>query len=94
MTTLAAFLMSMVGPLAIRVLTMVGISILTFTGVTESLTFLIDAAKANYAGLPADLLGLAGLAGVPQGIGLILGAMSARVAVWMAASATRWVTGK
>ncbi|MBX9935725.1 MAG: DUF2523 domain-containing protein [Burkholderiaceae bacterium] len=94
MTTLAAFLMSMIGPLAIRVLTMVGISILTFTGVTESLDFLIQGVKTNYAGLPSDLLGLAGLAGVPQAIGLILGAMSARVAVWTAASATRWVTGK
>lgn len=94
MTTLFAFLASAVGPLAIRILTALGVSVLTFTGVTESLAGLTSYVQTTYAGLPADLLALAGLAGVNEGIGLILGAMTARVAVWSAASATRWVTAK
>ena len=93
MTKLAAFLMSMMGPLALRVLTAVGLSTITFTGVTVALQSMIDVAVTNYASLPSDILGLAGVAGIPQCVGIICGAMVARVGMWVAISATRFVTG-
>lgn len=91
MTTLAAFLMGIAGPLVLRVLTILGIGTLTFTGVTAGLQGLIDMAVTNWASLPSDILALCSLAGIPQAIGIITGAMSGRVGLWVATSATRWV---
>jgi len=90
---LATFLLGLIGPLALRVLTAIGISTVTFTGVTTGVQALIDSVVSNYASLPADVLGLCGVAGVPQALGIIAGAMVARVGLWAAVNATRFVTG-
>jgi len=92
MPTLIAALMSLAGPFVLRILTVLGISILTFTGVSAGLTSLIGIAQSNWSGISADILGLASLAGVPQALGIIAGAMSGRVAAWVAMSATKWIT--
>ncbi len=89
---LAAFLLSLAGPLVIRALLAIGISTVTFTGVTVALNSLISVAQSSWDGIGSDLLGLAGIAGIPFCIGIITGAMSTRVAMWAAVSATRWVT--
>jgi len=89
----ATLIMSLVGPMALRVLTALGIGTITFTGVSASLQGLIDIGVSNYAGMPSAVLALAGLAGIPQAIGIICGAMIARVGMWAAVSATKWVTG-
>jgi hypothetical protein len=89
----ATLLMGLVGPMAIRVLTILGIGTMTFTGVTTALQGLIDMAVQSYGGMSADVLALAGIAGIPQGLGIICGAMTARVGMWAAVSATRFVLG-
>lgn len=91
---IAAWLITLVGPLAMRVLLAIGFSTVTFTGVTIALQALIDSAVTNWASLPGDVLGLAGVAGIPQSIGIICGAMVARAGMWAAVSATRFVLGK
>lgn len=91
--SIASLLMALAGPMALRVLTVLGIGTLTFTGVTEGLQSLIMAAQTNWDTIGADLLGLASIAGIPQGIGIIFGAMSGRVGLWAAVSATRFVLG-
>lgn len=88
----ATFLIALVGPLAVKVVTALGMSIVTFTGVTAALQGLIGMAVSNWASVPAGVLALSSLAGVPQGLGIIAGAMTARVGMWVVASATRWVT--
>jgi len=92
MNSVAALLMGLVGPMLLRALTTLGIGLVTFTGVAASLDGLISQAVQNYQSIPADILGLAGLAGVPQAVGIICGAMVARVGLWVASSATRWIT--
>jgi len=91
--TWASWLIGLVGPLVVRGLMAIGISTITFTGVTASLQTLIQMAQDNWSGMSSDLLGLAGIAGVPQGIGIIVGAMTARVGMWAAVSATKFVLG-
>jgi hypothetical protein len=88
---LAAWLLSMAGPLVLRALTVLGLGTLTFTGVTASLQGLIDLAVSNWASLGADILALASLAGIPQSLGIITGAMTARVGLWAAVSATKFI---
>lgn len=89
--TWATLLMGLIGPMALRVLTVLGLGTLTFTGVATALQGLIDIAIQNYGGISGDILALAGIAGVPQGLGIIAGAMTARVGMWAAVSATKFV---
>lgn len=91
--TWATMLMTLAGPMVLRALTVLGLGTITFTGVTVALQGLIDIAVNNYASIPSDVLGLAGVAGIPQAIGIICGAMVARVGMWVAVSATRFVLG-
>lgn len=86
-----SFLLSAAGPLALRVIASLGMSVIAFTGVDTALSGLISTAQSSWAGMPAAVLGLAGVAGLPACLGLIAGAMSARLGVWVAASATRWI---
>ena len=94
MTTLFQFLTSAIGPLVIRGLLALGISTVTFTGVTETLDLLIFEAQNNWSGVPAAMVQLASLSGFPEAIGLVFGAMSTRVAAWVSVSATRWALNK
>lgn len=91
MSTIASFLMGMIGPLVIKALIALGIGLVTFTGVTVALDGLIQMAVSNWAGVSAVVLQLVGLAGIPEALGIITGAMTARVAIWVAASATKFV---
>lgn len=90
---LAAWLLSMVGPLALRVLSAVGIGLVTYTGASSGMDALINLAVSSWSGVPADVLQLASLAGIPQAIGMICGAFSTRVATWVAVQAKRVVWG-
>lgn len=91
MSTLFTFLMAAVGPMVLRALTMLGIGTLTFTGVTAALTGLISMAQSNWASVPADVLQLGAIAGIPECLGIIAGAFVARTGMWVALSATRWI---
>jgi len=91
MSTLFTFLLGAAGPLVLRVFMMLGIGTLTFTGVTEGLNALISNAQSSWAGVPGDVMGLAGLAGIPECLGIIAGAFVARAGMWVAVSATRWI---
>lgn len=84
-----AFLLQAVGPLAIRVLSVLGMSVVTFTGVVEAVNQMIASATASWAALPAAVLGLASLAGVPEALGMVFGAVVARATLWAATSATK-----
>lgn len=93
MPTFATLLMSLAGPMVLRVLTVLGMGTVTFTGVAAGLQSLIDIAINNYGGLRGDTLALCGLLGIPQALGIIAGAMTSRVGMWAAVSATRFVLG-
>ncbi|MBI1887206.1 MAG: DUF2523 domain-containing protein [Nitrosomonadales bacterium] len=76
---LAAFLVSAVGPLVKKALIAIGLGIVTYAGLQAA----FDAAQAqiiaNYGAMAGASLQLADLAGVGQTIGILLGALTARV---------------
>ncbi len=76
---LGAFLAAAVSPLAKKVLASLGLGILSFTAVTTALNAAIGMAQSYFTGLPSMIFGLAGLAGIGTGMGIIAGAMVARV---------------
>lgn len=85
------FLASAIGPLALKVIAALGMGVITFTGVDAALEGLIGMAQSSWSGMAPDVLGLASVAGVPACLGLIAGAMSSRVGMWVAASAAKWI---
>lgn len=72
---LAAILPSMVA----RVIASLGMGVITVTGFTLAWDTVKNLIITNFQGLPADVLALAGLAGVGTGLGIIFGAITARV---------------
>jgi hypothetical protein len=85
------FLLAAASPLVLRAITALGMSVVTFVGVDTALSGLITQAQSNWSGLAADVLGLAAVAQIPACLGLIAGAMTARVSMWVAASAAKWI---
>lgn len=95
MSTLASLLMGLAAPMAMRVLMAIGFTALTFTGVQTVVNQLITYAQNSWGTMPANLLALASLGGMPEGLGLICGAYVARVTLWTAASSVRLIfTGR
>lgn len=88
---LFAFLVSIVGPLVVRVVMALGFTAVTYTGVTVLVDALLVTAQTNWAAMPTAVLQLATLSGIPTVMGMIFGAYMARVAMWAASSATKYV---
>jgi Protein of unknown function (DUF2523) len=91
MGSLFAFLAAAVGPLAVRALVAVGFASVSFAGVTAAYAGLQTYAVGAWAALPAAVIQLAGICGVPMGLGIILGAGAARVGLWVAANGLKLV---
>ena len=91
MGTIAAFVLANIGPWAIKALIALGFAGVSFAGVTTAFTGLISYAQTSWSSLPADVLALASIAGVPQGLGIIFGAASARIGLWAAANGTKLI---
>jgi len=77
----AGFLMNLVGPLAKRVLTALGFGFVTYVGIDAALNAALDAARSNLAGLPGDAVALMSLGGFSTAIGIVTGAIVARVSI-------------
>lgn len=78
---LAALLMSLATPLARRVFVALGLSIVTYGGLSASLDQLVNMAVANMQGLPPDVVSLLQMAGVFQGLSILTGAYVAVLAL-------------
>lgn len=94
MSSLVTLLMGLAGPMVLRALLVLGIGTVTFTGVTASISGLMGSAVNSWAAMPYAVLQLASLGGVPEGLGIVCGAIVARVTLWSAVSASRFVLNK
>ena len=86
-----AWLMTALGPLVVRAVVALGFTAVTFVGVTAIMEQLLKMAQDYWAALPLSVLQLATLCGIPQCLGMIFGAYMARVAMWAATGAARYV---
>jgi hypothetical protein len=73
---LAAFLVAMVGPLVVRLLAALGVSLITMTGATVAFDAVKNQVLGAASGLPLAAIQLAGLVGVWAAIGMLIGAYS------------------
>ena len=86
-----AFLLGMAGPLVVKGVIALGFTAVTFTGVTLLTNQLVQSAQANWAALPSTVINLASLSGIPEFLGMVFGALVARVAMWASVGATRYI---
>lgn len=80
MTSLWAFLASASWPLVRKVLVMLGIGTITYAALTTLVNSIVANAQANWGQLTGAALQLSSLGGIPQVLGIITGALVARVA--------------
>lgn len=89
---LSAWIVAMVGPIAARVLSSLGLSMVVLTGAVAAFDTLLDQVIANIGGMPAATLQLGGLMGLWEGIGIYLGALT--FALTWASSKGFWALAK
>lgn len=85
----AQLLLAMVSPLVARVFLALGLSMVSFVGMDLLMNQVIAHAQNAWGGLPAGILQLAGLAGIGQALGIIMGAVLTRVMIWQLSRSTR-----
>lgn len=73
---------------------MQGFTAVTFTGIQALVNGLISMAQTNWSAMPAAVLQLASLSGVPESLGMICGAYVARVGLWVALNGTKFVLNR
>lgn len=78
---MAAFLMALVGPLAKKVLTALGIGLVSYAAVSTALNAALAAARAAWSGFGGDALAIVQLAGVGEAASILAGALTARVSL-------------
>lgn len=81
MGNLAAFLASFIGPLINQLVLAFGISIISYRGIDFAFQKLIDYFISNWSALPQSILMFATLLGLPTGFSMVLGVLSARLAM-------------
>lgn len=79
--TIATFLIQAIGPLAKRLLVAIGIGTVTYAGLDVAFGAAKNLVISSYGQMSGDVANLVSLAGVGQAIGIILGALAARVAM-------------
>lgn len=92
--TIAAWLMALVGPLVVRGIIALGFTAVTLTGITAASNTLVEIAQSNWSALPVSVLQLASLSGIPESLGVILGAYVARMLIFASMGASKFVFKK
>ena len=88
---LGAFILALVGPVFVRAIIALGFTAVTFTGVTLISNELVGYAQASWSAIPITVIQLASLSGIPEFLGMIFGALVARVAMFASFGASRFV---
>jgi hypothetical protein len=88
--SLATFLLSVIGPLAVQALIALGVGVLTVTGIDLAVNQAVTWLTTAVGGLPADMASVLAMAGFFQGGSYVVGAFTARVAMAGASSVKRF----
>lgn len=77
----ANLLLSLTAPIVVRVLSTLGLGVVTYTGFTSVLSMVYGRIATSFSGLPVDISQLIFLSGLPSGISIVLSALAARLAL-------------
>jgi len=79
--TLVAWLFAIAGPLVINVLVGLGFATVTYTGINLLLNGVISHVTLSFQAVPLNLLVFVNMGGIADAFSIILGALSARMAL-------------
>lgn len=79
MDDLTTWLISVAWPVVKKVLTALGVGILSFTGLTNLFNSVRDNVITAWGGVGGAVLQIASIGGVPEALGIVLGAVAIRV---------------
>lgn len=86
---LAAWLLSLVGPIIGRILLALGFSVITITGMDLVIGQIKSQIVSGAGSMMADAYALFQIAGGGVAMGIIMGAINTRVALWTVSKATK-----
>lgn len=78
---LFGFLLAAVGPLAKRVLLALGVGIVSYAAVSTLANTLIQSVQTAWGGVSGSILQVASMAGIPESLSIMSGAILARVSL-------------
>lgn len=79
MASIGAFLTAAVGPLVRRGLVAIGVGVISYAALTALVNSIVSHAVSNWGQLTGAILQLCSLGGIPTVLGIITGAIVARV---------------
>ena len=78
---IAAWLLSIAGPIVTRVLIQLGVGVVSYAAVVAAVNTLISRARGNYDNLPSDILQVFSIAGFNDAFGIVVAAIMARLSI-------------
>lgn len=75
----AGLLQGIAGPVVKKALSALGIGVVSYAAINAALSAVTAAVQSSYGSMTGDVAGILGLAGIGQAIGILLGAMAARI---------------
>lgn len=85
--TWATLLVSLAGPLIVQALIALGVGVVTVAGVDVAVNTAMSWCTTAVGGIPSDILNVAAIGGLFQGMSYIAGAITARIAIAAASGA-------
>lgn len=76
-----AFILSIIVPLTKRILIAAGVGVVTYAGIDTAFSYAKDQVISSYGAMGADVANIVSLAGFGDSIGIVLGAIAARIAL-------------
>lgn len=83
------WLLAMVTPLVGRIITALGFSVVTVTGMTIAVQAVRDQFISSINSMPGDILNVFLYAGGGVAFGMIMGAITTRIAIWSIMNTTK-----
>ncbi len=77
--TFLSALLDLTGSVVARAMITLGLGVVTITGLDAVLSLVVNQMQASFSGLPAAVASIVFMSGLPQGLAVILSALSARI---------------
>lgn len=88
---LGTFILSLLQPAIGRILTALGFSVVSITGMQAIFTKLRGDLVSGISSVPADVLSLFLIAGGAHGLGILLGAITTKLMLWQVQKSTQFL---
>lgn len=80
-SSFGVYLTSISVPIVKRVFLALGIGVVTFIGLDVVFNQILQSAQSSWGAIPSAVAGMMGLAGIPDAIGIIFGALTTRLSM-------------